>query len=60
MDALIYLLKANLVFVVLHGAYLLLLRRGTWYAARRFWLLASALLAITLPPATSGHLAKRS
>ncbi|MBK6341296.1 MAG: TonB family protein [Flavobacteriales bacterium] len=57
MDALIYFLKANLVFVVLLGAYLLLLRRETWYAARRFWLLASALLAITLPLLPSGHLA---
>jgi len=56
MDALIYFLKANLVFVVLLGAYHLLLRRETCYAARRFWLLASALLAIALPLMPSGHL----
>lgn len=57
MDALIYYLKANLVFVALLGAYHLLLRRETWYAARRFWLLASALLAIALPLLPSSHLA---
>ena len=49
MDALTYYLKANLVLMALLGAYALLLRRETWLAARRAWLLASASLALALP-----------
>lgn len=49
MDAITYYLKANLVLIALLGAYALLLRRETWHAARRAWLLASASLALALP-----------
>ncbi|MBL7964754.1 MAG: TonB family protein [Flavobacteriales bacterium] len=49
MEALTYYMKANLVFLALHGAYLIALRHETWFHARRTWLLASAALALILP-----------
>lgn len=54
MEALTYYLKANLVFGVLLGTYVLVLRRETWFQARRVWLLLSPLLAILLPLAPKG------
>lgn len=49
MDLTIWYLKANAAFAVLFCAYLLALRQETWFAARRAWLLLSALLSLALP-----------
>lgn len=49
MEALTYYLKANLVFGILFGVYLLMFRRETGFQARRVWLLLSPLVAALLP-----------
>ncbi|MBK8499080.1 MAG: TonB family protein [Flavobacteriales bacterium] len=49
MEALIYYLKANLVFMVLFAIYQVALRGETWFHARRAWLLATALFSLLLP-----------
>ncbi|MBK9177329.1 MAG: TonB family protein [Flavobacteriales bacterium] len=49
MEPIIWYLKANATMAILLGAYLIALRKETWFAARRAWLLAMAFLSLTLP-----------
>ncbi|MEZ4738632.1 MAG: hypothetical protein R2818_04570 [Flavobacteriales bacterium] len=44
-----YLLASNFVFAIFFAAYMLFLRKETFFHANRAWLLASAALAILLP-----------
>ena len=49
METLIYLLKVNIAFVILIGAYRLLLRAMPLFAANRAWLLLAPVVAFALP-----------
>ncbi|MBL7938686.1 MAG: TonB family protein [Flavobacteriales bacterium] len=49
MEVLIHLAKANAVFALLFGAYLLVLRRETFFIANRIWLVSSTVMALLLP-----------
>lgn len=49
METLIYLLKVNIAFVILIGAYRLLLRATPLFAANRAWLLLAPVVAFALP-----------
>ncbi len=49
MDPLIFLLRANIAFVILYGAYRLLLRGTPSFAANRAWLLLTPVVAFVLP-----------
>ncbi len=49
MGPLSYFLKVNVVFAILFLAYLLVMRKETWFNGRRAWLLASSALALALP-----------
>ena len=52
MNALDYLLKANLYGLLFVACYWLLLRRHTFFGLNRAYLLASAVLSLTLPLAS--------
>lgn len=56
MDMVIWYLKANVAMAILLYAYLIAMRRETWFVARRAWLLATAFLSVMLPfvPMPSG------
>jgi TonB family protein len=49
MELLSYALKVNMVFSSLLACYWLSLRKETWFAARRGWLLAAAVISLILP-----------
>lgn len=49
METMDYLLKVNVVFVLLYGAYHLLLRKSTLFAANRTWLLLAPVVAYAVP-----------
>ena len=51
-----YLLEANLYLAVFYGVYRLLLHKETFYAANRFFLIGSSLLAFSLPLLQMGYL----
>lgn len=51
-----YLLEANLYLAVFYGAYRLLLHKETFYAANRFFLIFSTLMAFGLPLLQIGYL----
>ncbi len=55
MDWIPYVLKVNLAFAMLLAGYWFALRRETWFAARRAWILLAAILSLLLPvlPASS-------
>ena len=49
MELLSYALKVNLAFTALLACYWLGLRKETWFAARRGWLLAAAFISMMVP-----------
>lgn len=49
MEIVIYAFKVNAAFTVLFVAYWAVMRKETWFAARRAWLLGAALLSAMLP-----------
>ncbi|GHT78831.1 hypothetical protein FACS189464_2930 [Bacteroidia bacterium] len=51
-DFLLYLLKANAVLLILYVFYVLFLKHDTFYGYHRWYLLATALLALLLPLAS--------
>lgn len=51
-----YLLEANLYLAAFYGCYRLLLRNETFYAANRFFLILSTLMAFSLPLLQLGYL----
>lgn len=56
MDWLYYLLEANLYLAVFYGFYRLFLHRETFYSLNRFYLIAAALTAFSIPFLKMGYL----
>jgi len=49
MELLFHLVKANMVFALLFGAYLIVLRGETFFLANRAWLMGSSIVALLIP-----------